>query len=103
MSLDQFSVVLCRGIGLALLLFGSSSLLPALVALLFGPTTDVMMGVRVTWTRYTPPEFTFRQLLFIALRANLAPLAQVVLGVVLLVFSRSIGSLLAAGLFDRAA
>ena len=102
-NLDSFSVVVCRGVGLALLLFGSSALLPTLMALVFGPTTELMEGVRVSWTRYAPPEFTLGQLLRVALRANLAALAQVGLGLVLLVFSRGLGRLLAVGLLDRPA
>ena len=103
MNSEQLGIVVCRGVGLLLLLAGLCALLPAILALLFGPTSELLtMGVRVSWTRYAPPQFTFGQLCFIALRANIGHVAQVVLGAGLLMFSRFVGSLLTTGLLGRA-
>ena len=103
MNLEQLGIVVCRGAGLVLFLAGLCALVPAILALLFGPTSDLLtMGVHVSWTRYAPPQFTFGQFCFIALRANAGHLAQTILGAGLLVFSRFVGSLLAAGLLGRA-
>ena len=103
MNLEQLGIVVCRGVGLLLLLAGSCALLPAILALLFGPTSELFtMGVHVSWTRYAPPQFTFSQLCFIAARANVGYIAQVVLGLALLVGSRFVGSLFTAGLLGRA-
>lgn len=102
MNLEQLGIVVCRGVGLLLLLAGLCALLPAILALLFGPTSELLtMGVRVSWTRYAPPQFTFGQLCFITLRANIGHVAQVVLGAALLVFSRNVSSLLTTGLLGR--
>ena len=103
MNLEQFGIVVCRGAGLLLLLAGLCALLPAILALLFGPTTELAtMGVRISWTRYDPPQFTFGQFCFIVARANISHLAQVVLGAGLLIFSRLVGGLLITGLLGRA-
>ena len=103
MNPQQLGTVVCRGVGLLLLVTGWCALLPAMLALLFGPTSELLtMGVHVSWTRYAPPQFTFGQLCLITLRANIAHVAQVVLGAALLVFSRYVGSLLTAGLLGRA-
>ena len=103
MNLEQLGIVVCRGAGLILLLAGLCALLPAILALLFGPTSDLLtMGVRVSWTRYAPPQFTFGQLCLITLRANAGHIAQIILGAGLLVFSRFVGGLLTAGLLGRA-
>ena len=103
MNPEQLGILVCRGVGLFLLLAGLCALLPTILALLFGPTSELLtMGVRVSWTRYAPPQFTFGQLCCIALRANVGHIAQVVLGAGLLVFSRFVGSLLIADLLGPA-
>ena len=103
MNVEQLGIVVCRGAGLVLFLAGLCALVPALLALLFGPTSDLLtMGVRVSWTRYAPPQFPFGLLCFIALRANAGHIAQSLLGAGLLVFSRFVGSQLTAGLLGRA-
>lgn len=103
MNPEQLGIVVCRGVGLLLLLAGWCALFPAILALLFGPTSELLtLGVHISWTRYAPPQFTFGQLCFIALRVNIGHVAQVVFGAGLLVFSRFVGSLLTAGLSGRA-
>ncbi len=96
MNPDNLGALLCRGVGLLLLLLGASYLLPVL---LFGP--------RSGWTSYAPmgrvEQPDFWSLFLLGVRWNLPAVAQLVGGVLLLIFGRFFGRLLASGLFDHAA
>lgn len=96
MNPNPFSTVACRAVGLALLLFGFSYLLPLL---LYSPAPAPSSG----WTNYAPlahpdptPSFFAHHLSFV-IRAYVTPGTQFVCGLLLLVFGRPVGALLARG------
>ena len=90
MSTENFSVLICRGAAVILLVLSLSFILTAL-----------LFGLHSGWTSYAlmgrdQLELPRRVVLF--LRANFPYLVQATAGVLLWLFSRSCGRLLAHGL-----
>ena len=108
MNPDNLGALVCRGVGLLLLLLGLSVVFSAFF---FGSSALTRWTAYVGahspgWTSYAPPprpEPSLAMTLRFFVAYNLPYLLQVVAGVVLLLFSRPIGRLLARGLFDHAA
>ena len=93
MDINNLAALICRGIGLLLFLFGGTYLLAPLI---FGMRALYFPPPESGWTSYAPINSVSLTILFI--RAYLPALAQVVLGLCLLLFSRPFGRWLAVHL-----